>query len=119
MGYIHRPGCSHDSPSKRLLAQAIALCLGERGCNVVCCDLEGQRASAEGTVAAINASRGSAVFFPADVTSTGDIEGMVAHAVATFGALDISVASESTPYLGKQNKRNRRNRRNKRKNQKK
>ena len=75
------------------IGQGIALCLGERGARVLCVDLESQRGIAAATVDQINASRGAAAFFAADLSKWGDVEAMVAHAVALFGSVDISVAA--------------------------
>lgn len=74
------------------IGKAIAIRLAEEGAAVVVADLtETPREGGAGTVAAIDAAGGHAVFRQCDVTKNDDLEAAVADAVAIGGRLDIIV----------------------------
>jgi NAD(P)-dependent dehydrogenase (short-subunit alcohol dehydrogenase family) len=71
------------------IGEAIALRLGRDGAAVVVADDDEETGPA--TVAEIVAAGGRATFVLADATNEADVERVVAHAVSTFGSLDILV----------------------------
>lgn len=71
------------------IGRAIAQVMGREGANVVCADLEYERA--EATAARIRSHGGRAIAMAADVTVPGDCEALVNAAVEQFGQLDILV----------------------------
>lgn len=72
------------------IGKAISIELARAGAAVVV-DYVGESESAADLVAAIAASGGRAAAFRADVTKAGDVEELIAHAVRTFGGLDVMV----------------------------
>ena len=82
------------------IGRAVALLFAEEGANVVVADHEGQ--GAEATVAAIEAARGRACYFPGDISDPHFQLGLAAFAKHRYGWLDIAVngvavSSPSTP----------------------
>lgn len=71
------------------IGRAIALRLGQEGCNVVVADLNEESATA--TTEAIQSAGGVASSYQVDVTKRLEVDGMVQHAVARYGRLDIQV----------------------------
>lgn len=71
------------------IGKATAQRLADEGAAVLITDIAAE--AGESTVAEIQASGGQAAFFRHDVTSESDWEDAVAHAVLTFGGLDIVV----------------------------
>ena len=71
------------------IGEAIALRLARDGAAVVVADDDEETGPA--TVAEIAANGGQASFVLTDATREADVEGMVAHALGTFGSLEILV----------------------------
>lgn len=69
----------------RLVAQMTAA----RGARVVAADID--TAAAQATVDAIRSTGGDATVFTADVTDRAAMHALAAHAVATYGAIDVMV----------------------------
>lgn len=63
--------------------------LGALGDRVTCLDINGE--AAEETAAAVRAAGGEAQAIAADVTSMGDMQAAVAHAVSAWGAVDVMI----------------------------
>lgn len=80
------------------IGRASALAFAEVGAQVVVADVD-ETGGAE-TVAAIEAAGGEAVFVPADVTDDGQVEALVAGAVARFGQLDWALNNAGTTGAG-------------------
>lgn len=80
------------------IGRASALAFAEVGAQVVVADVD-ETGGAE-TVAAIEAAGGEAVFVPADVTDDGQVEALVAGAVARFGRLDWALNNAGTTGAG-------------------
>ena len=80
------------------IGRASALAFAEVGAQVVVAD-DDETGGAE-TVAAIEAAGGEAVFVPADVTDDGQVEALVAGAVARFGRLDWALNNAGTTGAG-------------------
>jgi NAD(P)-dependent dehydrogenase (short-subunit alcohol dehydrogenase family) len=68
------------------IGRASAIAFARAGARVVVGDLD--EAGGNETVELIEQEGGAASFRRADVTKAGDVEGLVAHAVSTFGRLD-------------------------------
>jgi NAD(P)-dependent dehydrogenase (short-subunit alcohol dehydrogenase family) len=75
--------------SGRGLGQACANLLARDGAKVVIADIDEQTGQA--AAAAICAAGGEASFVRADVSSEDSVAAMVAHAVDTFGGLDLAI----------------------------
>lgn len=76
--------------SSRGIGRAIALCLADRGANVVV-NYNQHPQAADDTVAAITSAGGKAIAVQADLGSTAAVERIFAEATEAFGALDIVV----------------------------
>jgi glucose 1-dehydrogenase len=74
------------------IGRAAALALAQAGAKVVV-NYRSHRAEAEAVVAAIREAGGQAGCFQADVAHWEAVEGLVAHAVETFGQLDLAVGN--------------------------
>jgi NAD(P)-dependent dehydrogenase (short-subunit alcohol dehydrogenase family) len=68
------------------IGRAAALVFGREGAKVVTADI--QHEAGEQTAAAVRAAGGVACFVPCDVTHAGQVEALVAEAVARYGRLD-------------------------------
>jgi len=80
--------------------KATAILMAREGAHVLCVDAQKDRA--EETVALIQAERGEARAFAADVTRKADCDAMVAEAVGRWGGLDVlhnNVGIESRQML--------------------
>ena len=71
------------------IGQGIAMRLAAEGAQVIVNDIN--QAMGESVVAAIAKAGGTASFFAADVTVSGDVKALVAAAIARFGKLDVVV----------------------------
>ncbi|HEY3189930.1 MAG TPA: SDR family NAD(P)-dependent oxidoreductase, partial [Solirubrobacteraceae bacterium] len=71
------------------IGRASALVFAREGAQVVVADID-DAAGAE-TVSLVENGGGEASFVHADVSRSDDVEGMVAHAVSTFGGLDCAM----------------------------
>jgi glucose 1-dehydrogenase len=69
------------------IGRATALCLSRQGARVVVADLDEERG--QQTAHAITTTGGEALFRRTDVVSPEQLESLVAHAVASYGRLDI------------------------------
>lgn len=69
------------------IGAATARRLGQEGASVVCADLD--LAAAEATASAIQAAGGKAIAVAVDVTQRGQVESMVAAAVAAYDHVDV------------------------------
>jgi NAD(P)-dependent dehydrogenase (short-subunit alcohol dehydrogenase family) len=72
------------------IGRACAIRFAAEGARVVVADLEGARAGALETVAAIERAGGLAEFFPCDVARADDNEALVARVVERYGRLDFA-----------------------------
>ncbi len=70
------------------IGRASALCFAREGAAVVVADIDDP--GGNDTVDLVRAAGGQASFVHADVAEKSDVEAMVAHAVATFGGLDLA-----------------------------
>ena len=68
------------------IGRATSLAMSREGARIAVADLSEEAAA--GTVALINANGGQAIATGGDVSREGDVEAMVARAVAAFGRLD-------------------------------
>lgn len=82
--------------SGRGLGQSCANILGSRGASVVIADID--TATGEAAAAAIRANGGQASFVRADVSSEAEVAAMVAHALETYGGLDIAINNAVRDY---------------------
>ncbi|MBM3678975.1 MAG: SDR family oxidoreductase, partial [Actinobacteria bacterium] len=69
------------------IGRATAIEMARQGARVVVSDVND--AGGEGTVAAIAGAGGTSVYRRCDMRSADEIEGLMAHAVATYGKLDV------------------------------
>ncbi len=75
------------------IGAAVALAFGAVGANVVVNYPGGPASAADAVVADILGAGGRAVAFACDVSKEAEVEALVAHAVATYGTVDIMVAN--------------------------
>lgn len=74
------------------IGAGIAIALAEQGaCVVVNYPAESERSKAQTVVEHIEAQQGKAVAIQADVSSQGEVDGLIDQASATFGPIDILV----------------------------
>ena len=73
------------------IGRGIALTLAAEGAAVVVSDLASSREAGEETVEMIRSAGGRAVFQSADVSSSKDMDALVAFCLATYGRLDYAV----------------------------
>ena len=81
------------------IGQATAQRFAAEGARVVVVDIDA--AGAESVAAAIRATGGQATAFRADVARPADAEAMIAHAVATFGGLDVLDNNATSGGMGR------------------
>jgi pteridine reductase len=90
--------CALITGAAKRLGAAIARALHAEGANVVI-HYHGSEAQAHELASSLNSERaGSASLIQRDLLHTAKLPDLVAHAVATFGALDILVNNASTFY---------------------
>lgn len=75
--------------ASRNIGRAISQALASGGCDVVCVGRD--RIALQDTAALITAAGGQASVFVGDAASNSDLKAAVAHAVATFGGIDILI----------------------------
>ncbi|MBC7437109.1 MAG: SDR family oxidoreductase [Bdellovibrionales bacterium] len=75
--------------ASRNIGRSISQALAAAGCAVVC--LGRDRAALDETAALITSAGGKASVFVVDAASNADLKAAVAHAVTTFGGLDVVV----------------------------
>lgn len=80
------------------IGKAIAMLLAQEGRSVVVADLSGTRAKA--VADEITAAGGAAASFKCDVADVAQVNAMVAHAVATFGGVDMLVNNAAYARYG-------------------
>src|ERR1700721_4014725 len=68
------------------IGRAACLVLSAAGAQVLVTDINEE--AGKGTVEAVSANGGTAVFFTADLARESDVQAMVAKAVSTYGRLD-------------------------------
>ena len=71
------------------IGSAVAKQLASDGCAVAVCDINTE--TAQKTVDAIRAAGGTASAYAVDVTSSSDVDALIAAVVGEFGRLDISI----------------------------
>jgi NAD(P)-dependent dehydrogenase (short-subunit alcohol dehydrogenase family) len=80
------------------IGRAASLLFAAEGATVVCADIEGE--GARTTAARAVEAGGTAVAIPTDVSSSAQVEALVAQVVADYGRIDVLYANAGTISLG-------------------